>query len=198
MVDVACWIGARVIVVDTLSRLARLHGDLENASGAVTVLDPFERARALGIACVFVRHARKGLSGEVDDIADAARGSSAITGDMDVVIRLRQHGDRDIRVLSWESRITDDPEDIALEYVDGRYEVVEMPDGKQQTKRNHRVEEMRAALQALQLQGRKATVAALQKSLGWGSHHTIDRYKKIVEEGEHLPVPPGALPVGGS
>lgn len=185
VVDLAEWLGSRLIVVDTLSRLARLAGDAENKAGSVAILEPFERARSLGIACVFVRHARKGVSGEVDDIADAARGSSAITGDMDVVIRLRPHRTEDVRVLSWESRLTDDPDDLALRYIDGRYEVVDMPDSEARVEHDGRVGAMRAALA-----GGARTYPELLRALGWGSRSTIAKYKKIVEDGEPLPAPP--------
>lgn len=187
VVDLATWLGAKVIVVDTLARLARIRGDAENSSGSVAVLDPLDRARSAGVACVFVRHARKGASGEVDDIADAARGSSAITGDMDVVIRHRPHGGDggDLRVLSWESRLTDDPDDVALRYVDGRYEVVEMPDPAGRVRHNEGVDAMRRALA-----GGARTYAELRAATGMRSDHTIAKYKKIVEDGEALPAPP--------
>jgi len=185
--DVALWIGARVLIVDTLSRLARLAGDLENSSGSVSVLDPFDRARAAGLACLFVRHARKVSSGEVDDIADAARGSSAITGDMDIVIRLRPHQGGDLRVLSWESRLTDDPEDVTLRYVDGRYEVTETPEPARVVEHNERLDAMRRAI----AEDHEAKLADLQRKLGW-SHHTVAKYKRIVDEGEALPAPGGA------
>jgi len=185
VVDLALWLGAKVVVVDTLARLARLHGDTENSSGAVAVLDPFERARAAGLACVFVRHARKGAAGSEDDIADAARGSSAITGDMDVVIRHRPHGSGDLRILSWESRLTDDPEDVALQYEDGAYTVVDMPDSTAATKHTDSVAAMRKALA-----GGARTYAELKTATGWRSDHTIAKYKRIVENGEDLKGPP--------
>src|SRR5439155_1688108 len=75
--------GIQVMVIDTLSRLAGLTGESENQSGIVGLLDPFLPFRKSGGACIFIRHARKGSSDQPDDIADAARGSSAITGDMD-------------------------------------------------------------------------------------------------------------------
>jgi hypothetical protein len=123
-------VGAKLIVVDTLSRLAAIGGDLENSSGSVAVLDPFAEAKELGVAMIFVRHARKGIAGEADEIADAARGSSAITGDMDIVLRLTSVNEN-ARCLAWESRITDDPEDVYLEYDEGTYRVIDKPEGKQ-------------------------------------------------------------------
>lgn len=185
VVDLALWLGARVIVVDTLSRLARITGDAENTSGSVAVLDPLDRAKEAGVACVFVRHARKGLAGTSDDIADAARGSSALTGDMDIVIRLRPHSESDLRVLSWESRLTDDPDDLTLRYNDGSYEVVDAPDGAAVVKHRESIETMRRAI----ADGAK-TYDELAKATGFRSRSTIAKYKKIVEEGEPLPAPP--------
>jgi hypothetical protein len=172
--------GIRLIVVDTLSRLASIGGDSENSSGAVAVLDPFNDAKELGVACIFVRHARKGQSGEADEIADAARGSSAITGDMDIVLRLTSVED-DIRCLSWESRITDDPEDVYLEYDDGTYLVVEKPKGRKQRQDDEDLKALRDAL-ARGIEGRNA----ISKELGWGKNKT-DRLLKLHETYTHGP-----------
>lgn len=166
--------GLKLLVVDTLSRLAGLGGDSENQAGAVGILDAFVAARELGIACVFVRHARKGQNGVSDDIADAARGSSAITGDMDIVIRLAPSGD--LRCLSWESRITDDPDDVYLQYHDGVYVVVDEPDSP----RHVAVDARRAAMAAALLENPGATTAWLRERLGWGSDHTVTKYRKAV------------------
>lgn len=139
--------GAKLIVVDTLSRMAGLAGDAENKAGAVQVLDVLDAARAAGIACLLVRHARKGTAGFVDDdAADVARGTSAITGDMDIIIQHRQLDD-DFRKLSFQSRITDDPEPLFLQYRKGVYVVVEEPQSKSERKFDDRLERVRAAMQ---------------------------------------------------
>lgn len=167
-------LGIRLIIVDTLSRLAGLGGESENQAGAVSVLDPFTEAREMGVACVFVRHARKGQNGVADDIADAARGSSAITGDMDIVIRLAPSGD--LRLLSWESRITDDPDDVYLQYQNGTYVVVDEPDSPGQVRQDDR----RAAMAQALLDNPGASTKELQDKLGWGSAHTVIKYRKAV------------------
>lgn len=169
--------GIRLIVVDTLSRLASIGGDSENSSGAVSVLDPFMDARELGVACVFVRHARKGQSGIQDEIADAARGSSAITGDMDIVLRLAT-AEGNLRCLSWESRITDDPEDVYLEYHEGTYEVIDRPEGKREQAEREEVKALRAAIEE---HGAKRNVLA--KALGWGNAKTDRLLKKLHHHG---------------
>lgn len=181
-------VGAKLIVVDTLSRLASIGGDLENSSGSVAVLDCFGRAKELGIASIFVRHARKGISGEADEIADAARGSSAITGDMDIVLRLTSVDD-DTRCLSWESRITDDPEDVYLEYQDGTYTVVDKPEGKRESNEREDIERLRAAQAKL---GDGATRNALAKEMGCGNSK-VDRLLKKLKTYTHGPTTPPPL-----
>jgi hypothetical protein len=173
-------VGARILIVDTLSRLASIGGDSENSSGAVTILDPFGEAREAGVACIFVRHARKGQSGETDEIADAARGSSAITGDMDIVLRLASYQD-DYRCLSWESRITDDPEDVYLEYHEGTYEVIERPAGRRE---QQTTEDMQLFRDAVERVGR--SYAPLQQELGWG-RSKIATYLKKLKTFDHGP-----------
>jgi hypothetical protein len=78
---------ASLLVVDTLSKFARIPGDSENDAGAAGVaMLPLEKIAAEGVAVVMVRHARK--SG--GDIEDAARGSSAFDGTADVILSLRK------------------------------------------------------------------------------------------------------------
>jgi bifunctional DNA primase/polymerase-like protein/AAA domain-containing protein/primase-like protein len=168
----------QLIVVDTLSRLAGLTGESENQSGIVGLLDPFLPFRKSGGACIFVRHARKGQGDQPDDIADAARGSSAITGDMDIILNLAPVKDADVRKLSWQSRISDDPEDIFLEYQDGIYRIVQEPEGQHLKKANARLDQMKAALESgMDPKG----ITALMKHLGW-SQHTVTKYRDMVLE----------------
>lgn len=76
-------IGAKLIIFDTLSRIARIENenDASEVQQAIDVLTPFLEH---GIATLFVSHERK--SG--GDISDAGRGSSAIVGSVDVILRL--------------------------------------------------------------------------------------------------------------
>ena len=185
--DKAAELGAKLLVVDTLSRLASIGGDQENSSGAVRVLDCFARAKALGIASIFVRHARKGSSGEADEIADAARGSSAITGDMDIVLRLSSVAG-DLRCLNWESRITDDPEDVFLEYDEGTYLVVDKPESSRTEDRRALFEAMRAADAKL---GPDASRAAVMAEMGLKSCSRYTALRKALANFTHGP---GVLP----
>jgi hypothetical protein len=71
-------VGARVLVVDTISQFAQLAGDKENNAGDVLeVYRPLQEAAAKGLAVISVRHERK--SG--GDVANAGRGSSAFAGE---------------------------------------------------------------------------------------------------------------------
>jgi hypothetical protein len=85
VVQVAKQVGATVIVVDTLSKLAGIRGDDENGSGPMmTALDYFEPARAAGITVVVLGHDRKSGGGPID----ASRGSNALPGEADVIFQL--------------------------------------------------------------------------------------------------------------
>jgi AAA domain len=65
---------AKVLVVDTLTRFAGIHGDGENNAGdADAASAPLLRAAANGLAVVSVRHERKAGG----DVGDSGRGSSA-------------------------------------------------------------------------------------------------------------------------
>lgn len=107
-------IGAKLIVVDTLSQFAGLQGDDENNSGAAYVaLEPLQRAAQSGLALLLPRHERKG-GGEV---GDSARGSSAFGGAVDIILALQRPQGRaeTVRVLHAVGR-TDPPPAITLDY----------------------------------------------------------------------------------
>ena len=105
-----------IIIVDTLARLAGIAD--EDEARSVVCLNPFLAARAAGIAVVFVRHGRK--SGGAINVA--ARGSGAITGEMDICLRIEAPlgVTSDYRHLDGISRLTDTL-DLHLEYRDGAY-----------------------------------------------------------------------------
>jgi len=110
-------VGAKLIVIDTFSRWARLRGDDENSSGATTAaLEALDPAIAAGISVLLVRHTRKGGG----DIAEAARGSSAIAGEVDVILGLRKksgrHGDPE-RVVEAIGRVDEIPERLTVRLV---------------------------------------------------------------------------------
>jgi hypothetical protein len=110
-------IGSRVIVVDTFPQFANLAGDSENNAGdALTALEPLQRITAAGLAVITARHDRKG-GGE---IGESARGSSAFTGGVDIVLRLtRPRGQQrpTVRVLEGMSRFDETPASVVIEKV---------------------------------------------------------------------------------
>ncbi len=118
-------VGARLLVVDTLTQWAGIQGDGENTAGeAMTAVRPLQEAAGVhGIAVVILRHGRKS-GGEV---GDDGRGSSAFAGAVDVVLSLkRPEGNTDptIRVLHALSRFTDTPETLAMQLTDDGYQAI--------------------------------------------------------------------------
>lgn len=120
---VACCaeIGSPILVVDTLPAFAGIRGDAENDAGAaLQAIEPLQVAAADGLAVVVVRHERKG-GGEV---GDSARGSSAFTGAVDVVVRLARPENParpTIRNLATLSRFDDAPPELVIELTDEGY-----------------------------------------------------------------------------
>jgi hypothetical protein len=113
-------VGARLIVVDTLSHFAGMEEDEENSAGAaLTAMKPLLEAAGEGIAVITVRHERK--SG--GDLSDAGRGSSAFGGAVDTQLALRrvpgQHGTA--RKIEAQSRFDSIPTEAVYDYVNGEY-----------------------------------------------------------------------------
>ena len=99
-------IGAKLLVVDTLSQFAGLVGDSENNAGdALKALRPLRRAIDEGIGVIITRHERK--SGGA--VGDSARGSSAIGGGVDTIVSIRrpEGKSRNVRELQMISRMGD-------------------------------------------------------------------------------------------
>lgn len=95
--------GARMLIVDTLPQFAGLKGEAENDAGsALEAVRPLQAAAARGLAVLLVRHDRKGFA----EVGESARGSSAFTGSVDIVIRLSRPSEalrptiRELAVLS--------------------------------------------------------------------------------------------------
>jgi hypothetical protein len=115
-------IGARVLVVDTLGQFSGVKGDRENDSGAaLEAMAPLQEAAAVdGLAVVILRHDRK--SG--GDVGDSGRGSSAFSGAVDVVLRLRRSEGAarpGIRVLDALSRFDQTPDTLVIELTEAGY-----------------------------------------------------------------------------
>jgi len=146
-------LGARLLVIDTLSQWAGMRGDMENQAGdAFESLQPLQQLAATGIAVVFVQHERKAGG----DAADAGRGSSAFAGAVDTLISFRRppyitssnarlrplpsplegegpemrgksnqtQGRSAIRLLLSLSRFEDVPPELYIQRTGGRYAVI--------------------------------------------------------------------------
>jgi len=118
--------GAKVLVVDTLSRFAGIHGDGENQSGEADAASaPLIRAAARGLAVISIRHERKAGG----DVADAGRGSSAFGGAVDTVITIRRGEGKSastVRSIAALSRFDDVPDTLVVELTgDRRLEAIE-------------------------------------------------------------------------
>lgn len=116
--------GAKLLVVDTLAQFAGLFGEAENSSGAaLRAMYPLQAAAAGGLGVIVVRHERK-IGGAV---GDAARGSSAYSGAVDVVLSLRRpagHHRQSVRLIQALSRFDETPAELAIDWVDGAFLVL--------------------------------------------------------------------------
>jgi len=111
---------AEMVIIDTINQWFGLRRDEENDAGAMLErLLPLERLTQQGRAVLLIRHDRKS-SGE---IGDSARGSSAVTGAVDVVLALRraEKAPASIRILEGLGRFRAVPERIVLELTDDGY-----------------------------------------------------------------------------
>ena len=112
------------LIIDTLPQFAGLRGDSENDAGAaLEALRPLQAAAGDGLCVIVARHDRKG-GGET---GESARGSSAFTGGVDIVLRLSRKPDavRDtIREMSALSRFDEAPAEVLIELTSAGYVVV--------------------------------------------------------------------------
>jgi DNA-binding transcriptional ArsR family regulator len=78
--------GAELLVVDTVAAWAQLAADEENQAGAVlAAMAPVLRAASEGLSVLVIAHERK--AGAADPVT-AVRGSSALTGVVDIVVEV--------------------------------------------------------------------------------------------------------------
>ena len=110
----------RLIVVDTLTRWTGVAGEAENAASVVNVMAPFDGAPGVGITMLYVFHSGK----TAVEIVDAIRGSSALGGAVDQILRLRRpegNQEESYRVLESIGRIQGIPERVVLNFKHNRY-----------------------------------------------------------------------------
>lgn len=117
-------LGARLIVIDTLSQWVGLRGDMENQAGeAFAAIQPLQHLARRGVAILFAQHERKGGG----DAADAGRGSSAFAGAVDTLISFRHAGGdpyQPSRLLLALSRFDAVPPRLYIERRSGHYTAV--------------------------------------------------------------------------
>ena len=122
--EYALQVGARVLIVDTLSDWAGIAGEQENSAGAaLEAVRPLQQAAAAGLAVMVNRHERK--SG--GEIGDSARGSSAFGGAVDILLSLRRMtspGHENRRELVAVGRFDDIPPKVVIEYEEGEYRLL--------------------------------------------------------------------------
>lgn len=123
---------AGVLIVDTLSRWAKLRGDSENDSGAAAeAIEPLEQVAGAGIAVLVNRHDKRGEAGE---LGDWGRGSSGFGGAADIMLNLQranQNGHPNRRIIRAISRYDDIPEETIVELASGVYSLIE--EGERET-----------------------------------------------------------------
>jgi DNA-binding transcriptional ArsR family regulator len=119
-----------ILVVDTFDRWTSLRGDAENTAGAVNeALEPLQYAAAAGLAVLLVSHQRKSTG----EFGEAVRGSTALTGGVDVVLELErpsralQLGSQ-ARVLRAVSRFSATPEELYLKLDEHRFVLIDSPE----------------------------------------------------------------------
>ena len=116
----AAEVGAVLVIVDTLSVWGGFRDDQENNTGnAMQVMLPLAQVAADGPAVMVLRHDRK--SG--GSIGDSARGASAISGMVEIILRLSRDdkGHANRRVLEALGRFDDIVPSETIEWSDGQY-----------------------------------------------------------------------------
>lgn len=123
-------LGAPLLVVDTLGKLANFKDDDENSAGkASAAMNPLQAlASSLPVVVLVTRHDRK--SG--GDPGDSARGSSQLGGDVDVILQLSRVGGKGRerrRYLRAVGRFDETPEEVTIELTPHGYQEVTEADG---------------------------------------------------------------------
>jgi hypothetical protein len=126
MTSLARDVGARVLIVDTLAKLAGIQGEDENKAGAMLeALEVLQLALSKGITVIIIRHDRK----RGGTVVDAGRGSNAIAGDADMIFQLTKPGGAgaNVRRLQYEGRLEATPSEIFIELTPDGYRQVGAP-----------------------------------------------------------------------
>ena len=168
-------VGAKLVIVDTLSRWAGIKADEENQAGAAAMaMQPLEDLRDLNIAVLTVHHDRKS-GGEV---GDSSRGSSAWGGAGDVLLGLVNSnvtGHPNRRKLTSIGRFSD-PGIWVIDYEQHRYNLISTSTGN--------VERERVKNQLLGLQSSIAMTYQQMEILTGSNRSTLERaLEELQQEG---------------
>ncbi|QRK12293.1 AAA family ATPase [Archangium violaceum] len=120
-VDKCREVGAKLLIIDTL---AQFSGIPESSSGkALDAVRPLQAAAEQGLGIVAVRHERKSGGG----VGDSGRGSSALTGAVDIIVALQRPPNHtgQVRILHALSRYEETPSTLTIELGDEGYSVRE-------------------------------------------------------------------------
>jgi hypothetical protein len=175
MVEAAQTHGCKLIVIDTLARLAGLVGDEENSAGkAAETTAPFGAAKVAGLAVAFLRHGRK--SG--GNVSDMGRGSSAFSGDVDVIVGLTQKG-RNHKVMEVKGRLSE-PFDEYLKYEGGTYVVTQNP---KEVEAEGKDEEARTVITTILCSGRFTIMGIIKEAARSGVTLGRKQVTRLLEDG---------------
>ena len=111
--------GYGLLVVDTLGKLAQVKEENDAGEGG-RLMVPLQDAAHNGLAVIVCRHERKGGG----DVGESGRGSSAISGDVDVILQLRRpegNQPKSRRVIESLSRYSETPEKVVIELTEEGY-----------------------------------------------------------------------------
>lgn len=111
--------GYGLLVIDTLGKLAQVREENDAGEGG-RVMAPLQDAAHTGMAVIVCRHERKG-GGEV---GESGRGSSAISGDVDIILQLRRsegNVPKSRRVIETLSRYSETPDKVVIDLTDEGY-----------------------------------------------------------------------------
>lgn len=158
----AAAVGAGLVAFDTLSRAARVK-DENNASEMQAAVDELTPLHAADIAILLVQHERKAGG----DIFDAGRGTNALTGAVDVLLRLTKMGGKgqeSLRQLEYLGRFPGPALPLTLERktLDERSRYEALKDGAAVKK----VSAKKAVLDFLHEEGSPATREEIMKETG--------------------------------
>lgn len=109
----------KLVIFDTISYFW-LVSDENQATPVNDALRPLHNLTEVGIGVVLVHHDRKSGGSSVD----SSRGSSALTGFVDIIISLKK-GDGGKRILKSDGRFSDEtPSELTIELIDEHYVLI--------------------------------------------------------------------------